>query len=89
MILAAEVAEPDEPSDSTDRPESPTKKQATEQPPPRDHHDCVICGQNAPSTAERPFGYVVLLQASSGMYCDCQLVKFFCQQRSKGSMYGT
>lgn len=30
-------------------------------------YDCVICGQSGPSTEDRPFGLVVLLQASSGM----------------------
>lgn len=29
-------------------------------------YDCVICGQSGPSTEDRPFGLVVLLQASSG-----------------------
>ena len=28
-------------------------------------YDCVICGQSSASTAERPFGLVVLLQATS------------------------
>lgn len=32
-------------------------------------YDCVICGQSGPSTEDRPFGLVVLLQASSGMPC--------------------
>ncbi len=59
--------EPVDTTDTSDRPESPSKKQATEtKEPPKHHHDCCICGQNAPSTAERPFGYVVLLQASGG-----------------------
>lgn len=32
-------------------------------------YDCVICGQSGPSTEDRPFGLVVLLQASSGSLC--------------------
>lgn len=32
-------------------------------------YDCVICGQSGPSTDDRPFGLVVLLQASSGTSC--------------------
>lgn len=32
-------------------------------------YDCVICGQSGPSTEDRPFGLVVLLQASSGTSC--------------------
>lgn len=36
-------------------------------------YDCVICGQSGPSTEDRPFGLVVLLQASSGSLCVCIL----------------
>ncbi|KAL3831654.1 hypothetical protein ACJMK2_023382, partial [Sinanodonta woodiana] len=32
---------------------------------PEEMYDCVICGQSAPSTSEKTFGLVVLLQATS------------------------
>eukprot|EP00066_Takifugu_rubripes_P018899 XP_011608165.1 PREDICTED: E3 ubiquitin-protein ligase UBR3 isoform X3 [Takifugu rubripes] len=35
-------------------------------------YDCVICGQSGPSTEERPFGLVVLLQASSVLGHRCR-----------------
>ena len=31
-------------------------------------YDCVICGQNTPSTDKKPMGLVALLQSTSGKY---------------------